>query len=110
MAKQNFSSQKRRFERITAELEVRFFFGNIFYSGVVTNLSENGMFIRTKISSSLEAVFSIIIHPEKKLLHVLAKVKRLQKTNGCDGIGVEIINPSQYYLELINSLKSVLQT
>jgi hypothetical protein len=112
----NFSSKKivnsncfverRAFERIPASVGVRFFYGNMFYSGTISNLSENGMFISTRRYIPTKTMFVVVIRAGNELLKVLAKANRVIKTNGSrDGIGVEILEPSTEYLEFVNKLK-----
>ncbi|MBI4847365.1 MAG: PilZ domain-containing protein [Nitrospirae bacterium] len=106
--KQEQLTQRRAFERIIAKLEVRFFYGKMFYPGVVTDLSENGMFIRSRITPPVESVLPVIIRQEKGLLTVLARVKWTRKPFDHDnpgGMGVEIMNPSQDYFEFTNCKK-----
>jgi hypothetical protein len=46
---------------------------------------------------------------EKETVYLLARVKSFKKTDGnSDGIGVEILNPPQNYLEFVSSLKASL--
>ncbi len=101
--------ERRAFKRIPGSLEVRFFYGNMFYCGAVIDLSESGMHIRTRTFLPFKSRFAIIIDIGEKLINVFARVKRITKTNGCrDGIGVEILNDPQDYLEFIKSIKYVL--
>ncbi len=101
-------TERRSFKRkrITANIDARFFYGNMFYSGTVLNLSEKGMFINTRRCLPFEPMFVVIIRIENELLNVIAKVKRITKLNtDCDGMGVELLSPSNGYLELIKRLK-----
>ena len=82
---------------------------NIEYFGTVVNLSEKGMFIRSqKITLPLESQFDIFIPlKEGDVLSIGVTVKRLIKSNGYyDGIGIELLNQPQEYLDLVRSLKS----
>lgn len=101
--------EKRFFERIPANLEFHSF--NTEYFGTVTNLSENGMLIRSqKIRFPLESQFEITIPLKEDTLNVPVKVKRIIKSNGYyDGIGVELLEHPQKYLKLINSLKCAIK-
>ncbi len=47
---------------------------------------------------------------EKEVLKILAKVKRVTKTDGYhDGMGIEVLNPSEEYLDFVNRLKMSMQ-
>jgi Tfp pilus assembly protein PilZ len=101
--------QKRAFERIPAELQANFFCGNTMYSGTVTNLSENGMFIKTRMCFPFNSKFEILIPLKEEVLKVPTKVSRIEKTEEFyDGMGVEVLGPCQNYLEFVNRLKSPL--
>jgi Tfp pilus assembly protein PilZ len=103
--------QKRAFERVNTRLDARFFCGNMFYSGIITNLSENGMFISTKRCLPFDSTFEILIHLEDEILKVPVKVTRIVKTEGFyDGMGVELLERPRNYLEFVNQLKSTSKT
>jgi hypothetical protein len=109
MKKVGSLDQRRAFKRIQARLKARFFFGKMFYHGVVTNLSESGMFICTKMCLPSGSRVGILINTEKELFNVSIMVKRTIKTDGSqNGIGVEILNDPPDYLEFINNMRSVL--
>ncbi|MBI5408568.1 MAG: PilZ domain-containing protein [Nitrospirae bacterium] len=98
--------EKRAVERIPANLSARFFYGNMFYTGTILNLSEKGMFISTRRCLPCESMFVIIIRSESKLMQVVARVKRLAKDNGhYGGMGVELLNATVEYSEFIGGLK-----
>lgn len=100
------TSEKRAFKRVAANIDARFFFGNIFYSGMVLNISEKGMFINTKKCLPFDSMFVIIIREDNTLLKVIAKVKRSSLGGGsCDGMGVELLSPSADYMKFVNRLK-----
>lgn len=100
------TTEKRAFKRIAANIDARFFSGNIFYSGTVLNISEKGMFINTKRCLPADSMFVIIIREENTLLKVIAKVRRSTLAgDGCDGMGVELLSPSADYMKFIHRLK-----
>ncbi len=103
-------TEKRAYQRILANIEARFFHDNMFYSGTVLNLSEKGMFVRTRRYLPSESKFIIVMRGEKEVLKILAKVKRVTKTDGYhDGMGIEVLNPSEEYLDFVNRLKMSMQ-
>jgi hypothetical protein len=79
-------------------------------SGTVTNLSENGMFINTRELDYTEgSQFDISILLKDKTLTVPAKLVRTEKISGSsEGIGVELQNPPQNYLDFVENLLFVL--
>ncbi|RJQ42790.1 MAG: PilZ domain-containing protein [Nitrospiraceae bacterium] len=108
MEKQGALNQKRAFERILANVDIRIFYNAMFYRGLMVNLSEKGMFIRTSQSFPSEAVLPVVINSGEEILTVLARVKWIKKTGDYqDGIGVEIMSPSKGFMEFISSIKAV---
>ena len=101
-------TERRTCERIQTNIDARFFYGNLFYSGSVSNMSDSGMFINTKRFLPIDSMFVVIIRLENELLKVIAKVKRLTSTSDTgDGMGVVLLSPSRSYLELVSSMKTV---
>ncbi len=101
--------EKRAFQRIPAYLESHCF--NIDYFGTVTNLSEDGMFIRSqKIIFPLELQFEISIPLKGEILNVPVKVERITKSNKYyDGIGVRLLKQPKNYLKFIERLRFALK-
>ena len=100
---------KRAFERIPAKINVRFFSEKTEYLGTVTNLSEKGMFISSKVSFPLEPQLKILIPLKEEILNIPVQIRRLKKSGDMyNGIGVEILNPPQNYLDFVIGLRSAL--
>lgn len=98
--------ERRAFERVPTNINARFFYGNMFYTGNILNISEKGMFISTRRCLPCDSMFVIIVRLEDKLLKVVAKVKRLTKGNGYhNGMGVELLYTSVGYLDFVSTLK-----
>ena len=98
---------KREFKRIPASIKVRFFSGTTTYYGTVTNLSEKGMFISTKVSFPMQPQLKILIPLKDEILRIPALVRSFGKSgNNYNGIGVELLNPSRDYLEFVGSLRT----
>lgn len=99
--------QKRTFERIPSDVQANFFCGNTIFSGTVMNLSENGMFIQTRMCFPLDSRLEILIPLKEEVLKVPIKVTRLAKTDEFyDGMGVEVLSSFQKYLEFVNCFKT----
>ncbi|KPK01157.1 MAG: hypothetical protein AMK71_06655 [Nitrospira bacterium SG8_35_4] len=97
--------EKRAFERIPARIDFHCF--NIDSFGTITNLSANGMFIRSeKVNFPFASYFELSIPLQKQELKLCARVKRITKSR-CyyDGMAVELVNPSRQYLEFISRLR-----
>jgi c-di-GMP-binding flagellar brake protein YcgR len=108
LSKEEGDMQRRNFHRIDSDVKVRFFCGNEFCSGIITNISEGGMFIRTKISFPFELKFKVIIYLKERLLTVPIKLNRLLRNNkSCDTMAVEVLNPQKDYLEFVERLRSI---
>ncbi|MBI4683481.1 MAG: PilZ domain-containing protein [Nitrospirae bacterium] len=99
--------EKRASERLAVKIQLRLFYGNIVYTGIVTNLSENGMFICTKMSFPVDSVLIAIILLEEQTLKLPIKIRRAVRSNNHlndvedGGIGVSLLNPSKEYIDFI---------
>jgi c-di-GMP-binding flagellar brake protein YcgR len=98
--------ERRAYRRIPTNIDARFFYGNLFYTGTLLNISEKGMFINTKRYITSESMLVVIISVENELLKIIATVKRSVRNNSdCDGMGVEVLRPSGGYVEFVKGLK-----
>jgi hypothetical protein len=83
--------EKRVFKRVPVLINAKVHCGNTLYAGTVTNLSKNGMCIKTGLPLDL---------------NFLVEFRRAVETLGAfDTWGVEIMNPPKKYLEFLNHLK-----
>ncbi|MBI4849727.1 MAG: PilZ domain-containing protein [Nitrospirae bacterium] len=100
----------RGFDRINVLIAVKINCHNRTYDGTVINLSESGMLIRiNQISSLINSHIEISITLEEEMLNLYGRLVRQEDISGYyNGIGVEIINPPQKYLDFIDSLIAVL--
>lgn len=105
-------AEKRAYRRIPADLQARVLYGNLIYSGKVTDISENGMFINTKMTFPVNVVFLLVILVNDSVIKVPIKVKRAVRSekdhsvNGSNGIGVELVNTPQGYLDYVSDCKA----
>ena len=100
--------ESRSCARMQTNIDARYFYGNLFYSGTVLNLSDCGMFISTSRFLPSDSMFVVIIRLEDELLKVIAKVKRIASTDGNSaGMGVELLSPSRSYLDFVSKMKTV---
>jgi hypothetical protein len=101
--------QKRAYERINTNVRVKFLYGSDLYSGTVTNLSENGMYIQTNRCLPFDAKFDILFQLKGEVKKFPIKVFRIEKTDGFyNGMGVELIEHPRDYLEFVKKLKASL--
>lgn len=95
--------QRRTCERIPVNISVRLVLGNMFYAGTMTNISETGVFLQTKLTPPPQAMFTILVQNGNSLLQFFARVKWVNGSNDLTkGMGAEIINPSNNYLDYAN--------
>ena len=99
-------TERRSHTRISTKIDARFFYGNLFYSGTVSNISQKGMFINTKRLLQSGSIFVVLIRIENQLFKVIARVKRNIRNNSVnDGMGVELLSPSAMYMDLVSGLE-----
>jgi hypothetical protein len=100
--------EKRTIDRVYSDIDARFNYGNMFYSGTILNLSEKGMFIKTKICLTPGSMFVVMIREENELLKMLARVKYSTRSGlHYEGMGVAILNPPTNYKEYVDRLRPV---
>jgi hypothetical protein len=94
---------------IPANIDVRFFFGNMFYSGTLLTFSEKEMFIKTTIRLPAEAMFIIIIPIEGECLNIIARVRKTAENSPVSsGMAVELLNPPEKYANYVIKNRSAL--
>lgn len=99
---------KRASERLLSNIKVKFSCCHIDYDGVVTNISESGMFISTTgMNFPFESKLEILMSTGHRVLKIPVEVTRMIKSADLyDCIGVRLINPSQDYMEFVSNLHS----
>ncbi len=109
--------KKRAFERTPINMQADFFYNDAMYTGIVKNISKNGMYIETSSDLPFKSKFGLLIPVKSKFelripfneefLEFNVKLRRIVKTDGnYDGMGIEILNPTQKYLEFFSKYKS----
>ncbi len=99
--------EKRSFKRIPVSFEANIFCENTECRGTVTNLSETGMFINTKIEFPFDLNFELHIRLNGKVLKTPVKISRIERVdNTYGGIGVRLLDPPEKYLEFLDRLRS----
>ncbi len=111
----NAQVERRAFERFPANLQARLFYGNMIYSGMVTNLSKGGMFVSTNVKFPVNTEFMAVVMLNNRTMKFPIKVRRsIKKEDGYSfrtggGIGVELLDAPQNYLDYIGARKSSMQ-
>lgn len=104
---------RRSSDRIPSKLYAKLSCGDELGTAVVKNLSKEGMFIESKLTFLPDSKFQLVVLLKKEKLNIYAKIRRIVvKGSTIEGIGVELENPPDEYLKIINSIppnKSFLQ-
>ncbi len=101
--------EKRAFERISTNIYVRFFCGRILQTGIITNLSRNGMRINNRVCIPSDSKFDVLIIGRGADLKIPVKVNRLIESKDIHrGIGVELLEQPLNYSVFVDSLRSFL--
>jgi Tfp pilus assembly protein PilZ len=100
--------QRRDFERVPANIKVRFFCCESHYDGTIMNLSEGGMFISTdEMRFPFDSEIDIIIPLNSDILKVPVKVMRMTKSSDLyDGLGVKVLQPSEHYKDFVTTCRN----
>lgn len=101
--------EKRDSDRIIKRLEIRFGSGGISYTGITSNLSGHGMFVRTKMGCVPGTALKLELRlPSGETINLHGKVRRTVKTPFHDvknGMGIELIDIPQKYIEFFKTLQ-----
>ncbi len=101
--------QKRRSKRIIKRLEAKFISGGISYTGITSNLSKQGIFVRTKKGLTPGTILELKLYlPSGEGINLHGKVKRTVKTqfqNIKNGMGIELIDIPPKYIEFLKTLR-----
>ena len=99
-------AEKRKCERKLVREKVIYSFGNLFYSGNLWNVSQDGMFVETAYCLPVDATLMLIMKKNDSFLNLIVKVKRLARNIGMyKGMGLQLMNSPGSYLEYLNSLE-----
>jgi hypothetical protein len=99
---------RRRSKRVTKRLEVTFSSGGLQFTGISSDLSSGGLFIRTQNGLMPGTIVEIEIYlPQRKLGRLKGIVRRTVKTSLSmvkNGMGVELIERDQNYLDFVKTI------
>lgn len=95
----------QRHPRFTRRLEVTFISGGLSYKGILSNLSANGLFIRTNRGFAPGTEVEIhLMMPGDKISSLKGIVRRTVKapvTPAKNGMGIELITRDEAYVNLV---------
>lgn len=104
--------EKRIHKRIFKRLEVKFTSDNINRTGITSNLSENGMFVRTRkvlnAGTNLDLELTL---PSGEIIKLCGRVARaiITPLHNKDGMGIELMEIPPNYIEFIKTLYGVIK-
>lgn len=98
----------KRTPRFTKRLEATFSANGLSFKGILSNLSETGLFIRTNRGFIPNTIVDIeIVMPDNKISHLKGIVRRTIKnpvTLSKNGMGIELIEKDEYYINYVRDL------
>ena len=97
----------QRHKRFTKRLEAVFTSGGLSYRGILSNISESGLFIRTNRGSAPNTIIEIeLVMPDNKVSRLKGIVKRTIKrpvSTIKNGMGIELIEKDKTYLNFLKN-------
>jgi hypothetical protein len=100
--------EKRQHKRYTSRCEIEFSMDGTTYRGISSNLSLNGLFIRTRNPFTVDTVINLIAHlpngSTSKLKGITRRAMRNPVLNQQNGMAVEIIEKDSNYFDFVNSV------
>jgi hypothetical protein len=99
--------RKRSCERKSSSLLVKFTHCDTIHYGIVTNVSERGMCIKSGACLPCDSPVLLLIPLKDEHLAVDAAVKWVKKTDEFyDCMGVEMSEPPERYLQIVANIQS----
>lgn len=98
----------QRHPRFTKRLEVTFSSGGLSFRGILSNISTNGIFIRTNRGFTPDTIVDIeVVMPDNKISFLKGIVKRTTKTTLSsvkNGMGVELMEKDSIFENFVQSI------
>ena len=99
---------KRSSERVPSSLLVKFVHSDSMCYGIITNVSEKGMCIKSGVCLPCNSTANLLIPMKDEHLEVAAEVKWVKETNDFyDAMGVELSSPPDRYFQVLENIKSL---
>ncbi len=100
--------EKRRSKRKTKRLEIKFITSDYGLTGITSNFSKEGLFLRTQkgLPPGTILILELYLH-SGEAIRLSGKVVRMVKTPllpGKNGMGIELRDVSQQYINLYESM------
>ncbi len=97
-------SEKRDCREMQMEIQARLFFGNLLSLGTSTEASKHCMCINTRYRFPLHSWINLLIPFNKDIVNIPCEISGFSKIDSLhDTMSIEILNPPEEYLELVNS-------
>ena len=102
--------EKRQHKRYISRCEIEFSMNGTIFRGISSNLSLNGLFIKTRNPFPVDKMITITVHfpngTTSKLKGITRRAVRNPVNNQKNGMGIEIIEKDSLYFDFINSIVS----
>ena len=97
-------SEKRDCREMQMEIKARLFFGNLLSLGTSTEVSKHCMCIDTRYRFPLHSWINLLIPFNKDLMNIPCEISGFLEIDSLhDTMSIEILNPPEEYLELVNN-------
>lgn len=104
----NKPEEKKGFERIPTHLDIKVLNGDSQHNGLVTNISEYGMYFISGMNLSSGLNIEVSIPFKNDNLKIPVNVIRTKKNGLYGGFGAKLSSPYQDYIDFVQSLKAPL--
>jgi len=106
------AQEKRRAERYKGRFKIEYALGDQTYRGISSDLSLNGIFIRTRNPLEMGTLITVVLHLpggstatlRGKVARVLVTPEGISAISIRNGMGIEIIEKDYNYLRTVMSL------
>jgi len=99
--------EKRQHKRYTSRCEIEFSMNGTTYRGISSNLSLNGLFIRTRRPFAADTVIDLMVHFPNGSTSKLKGITRRAIRNPLDnqnGMGIELIEKDETFRDFVKSI------
>ena len=92
--------------RIPTRLGMRYDENGTFYNGIITDMSESGLFVLDARTDYPEnSIINIKVPVKNESLHLSGKlVRKKRSTSNKRGFGIKLVDPPQKYIDYIEEL------
>lgn len=92
--------------RIPIRLGIRYGENGAFHDGIISNMSESGLFVLDAQTDYPEnSIIHVQLPVQNESLHLSGRLIRKERTTSNDrGFGIKLVNPPQKYIDYIEEL------